>query len=55
MIGWGVLAGGIMDHFIGSGDVFPQTIEGAGDSVYYDYEEHRGRFCVLIECGEKEE
>lgn len=28
-----------MDHFIGSGDVFPQTIEGAEDSMYYDYEQ----------------
>ena len=28
-----------MNHFIEGGGVFPQTIEGAGDSVYYDYEQ----------------
>lgn len=28
-----------MNHFIEGGGVFPQTIEGAKDSMYYDYEQ----------------
>ena len=28
-----------MNHFIGSGDVFPQTIEDEEKCMYYDYEQ----------------